>query len=482
MDAFPLPPPVTASPAAVETSRWPLFLRVTGSLLAAWAPLAAQGVPEATVNPGSLVHVSPPPPKPQPASTRKMIERLHEVDRRNEGTAISDYFPQNAVKRYAARLAAAKTTDEVLRAKMPYALALLNTGQSEAALEQLDSFETLLAQAGYHLGSEGEARYLERRALTYLRIGEQENCLYNHNAESCLLPIQGGGVHVRTRGSRHAIEALDRLLAETPTPYAAWLLNIAYMTLGEYPDHVPVRWRIPPECFASACDIKRFPDVAGQLGLDVDDLSGGVVMDDFDHDGWLDLMASAWGIQGQTRFFHNNGDGSFSDLTEVAGLTGLVGGLNMIQGDYNNDGYVDVLILREGWLGPNGRFPNSLLRNNGDNTFTDVTEEAGLLSFHPTQTAAWFDFDGDGWLDLFIGNETVPDMGEVDPCELYRNNGDGTFTECAKADGVAVVDCIKDKKGSLKIVMKSMLVMVMLRSVLGKHPDASCVEQNAVAP
>ena len=72
-----------------------------------------------------------------------------------------------------------------------------------------------------------------------------------------------------------------------------------------------------------------------------------------------------------------------------------------------------------------GRFPNSLLRNNGDGTFEDVTEEAGLLSFHPTQTGAWGDYDNDGWLDLFIGNESMPD--DPHPSELYRNNGDGTF-------------------------------------------------------
>ena len=78
-----------------------------------------------------------------------------------------------------------------------------------------------------------------------------------------------------------------------------------------------------------------------------------------------------------------------------------------------------------------GRQPLSLLKNNGDGTFADVTEEAGLLRFHPTQTAVWFDYDGDGWLDLFVGNESTRE--EAAPCELFRNNGDGTFTECAAA-------------------------------------------------
>ncbi|HMJ91564.1 MAG TPA: CRTAC1 family protein, partial [Candidatus Acidoferrum sp.] len=92
-------------------------------------------------------------------------------------------------------------------------------------------------------------------------------------------------------------------------------------------------------------------------------------------------------------------------------------------------------------LGKGGHHPNSLLRNNGDGTFEDVAEQAGILSFHPTQTATWFDFDGDGWLDVFIGNEST--TGEIHPCELYRNNGNGTFRECAAEFGVALTKFVK---------------------------------------
>jgi hypothetical protein len=161
-------------------------------------------------------------------------------------------------------------------------------------------------------------------------------------------------------------------------------------------------------------------------------------MDDFDNDGLLDLVISGSGLDSQLRFFRSKGDGTFTELTEAAGLQGLTGGLNLIQADYDNDGFVDLLVLRGGWLGKDGRFPLSLLRNNGDNTFTDGTEAAGLLRFHPTQTAVWFDYNGDGWLDLFIANETVPETGALDRCELFRNNGDGTFTECAADHGVAL--------------------------------------------
>src|SRR6185436_12689554 len=109
--------------------------------------------------------------------------------------------------------------------------------------------------------------------------------------------------------------------------------------------------------------------------------------------------------------------------------------------DYDNDGNPDVFMLRGAWMGLGGRQPNSLLRNNGNGTFTDVTVQAGLLSFHPTQTGVWFDYDGDGWLDLFIGNESAKD--DPHPCELYHNNRDGTFTECARDAGVNLTRFIK---------------------------------------
>src|SRR5262249_14498330 len=115
------------------------------------------------------------------------------------------------------------------------------------------------------------------------------------------------------------------------------------------------------------------------------------------------------------------------------GLKALVGGLNIIHGDYDNDGDLDVVVLRGGWMQKGGRYPTSLLRNNGDGTFDDVTEEAGLLSLHPTQTGAFADYDGDGWLDLAIGREDMPD--DPHPTELWRNSGEGPFSDRSRALG-----------------------------------------------
>ncbi|RYG04033.1 MAG: CRTAC1 family protein, partial [Chitinophagaceae bacterium] len=109
-----------------------------------------------------------------------------------------------------------------------------------------------------------------------------------------------------------------------------------------------------------------------------------------------------------------------------------------MQTDYNNDGLIDIFVMRGAWMpGSFGKQPNSLLKNNGNGTFSDVTVKSGLFSLHPTQAGAWRDFNNDGWLDLFIGNETN-NQGEMHGCELYINNQDGTFTEIAAQAGCYV--------------------------------------------
>ncbi len=101
-----------------------------------------------------------------------------------------------------------------------------------------------------------------------------------------------------------------------------------------------------------------------------------------------------------------------------SGLKNLTGGLNIMQTDYNNDGLKDIFVLRGAWKGEYGKEPNSLLRNNGNGTFTDVTKQSGLLSFILRKTATWNDFNNDGWLDVFIGNESGNPYDGKNTCEL----------------------------------------------------------------
>ena len=279
-----------------------------------------------------------------------------------------------------------------------------------------------------------------RLAVSYMRLGETQNCVRHHGADSCILPLRGDGIYGQQEASKQAIETLNIVLraAREGTPRfieARWLLNIAYMTINGYPEQVPKQYLIPPTAFESEEAFPRFTNIAPKIGLDASNLAGGVIADDFDNDGYLDVVFSNWDPKGQLRFFHNNRDGTFADRTEMAGLSGITGGINLVQADYNNDGFLDILVLRGGWLGEHGRHPVSLLRHNGDGTFTDVTFDAGLGEVHyPRHSAAWADYDNDGDLDVYIGSESSG--GVPAPSQLFRNNGNGTLTDVAAEAGV----------------------------------------------
>ncbi|MSR46752.1 MAG: VCBS repeat-containing protein, partial [Planctomycetes bacterium] len=284
---------------------------------------------------------------------------------------------------------------------------------------------------------------LRWRAVSWLRLGELENCIHHHGCASCVVPIAPAAEHTVRRGSEQALALYLELLARVPDDRdARWLANLAAMTLGKWPDGLPEAVRLQKEQFESRVPFLRFRDVAPQAGLADSSLSGGACIEDFDGDGRLDVMTASLGFDEPFHLYRNQGDGTFVDRAREAGLAGLMGGLNMAHADYDNDGDADVLVLRGAWWGEQGRLPNSLLRNRGDGSFDDVTEEAGLLSFHPTQTAQWRDFDGDGWLDLVIGNETQEDRHRH-PCELFRSKRDGTFEEVARAVGADVVGWVK---------------------------------------
>ncbi len=384
---------------------------------------------------------------PPHAGTEAMVKRLAEISRTAD-IRRNSFLNQRRVRMISAVPEPGKPNDQVMYLFMLGQEQLL-AGQSAEAVR---AFEKILRLVAEHQGLPFTATALDKvrtsLALAYLRLGEQQNCIARHNIDRCLLPIRGAGVHTLEEGSRAAIAAYTELLEQKPGDLGfRWLLNLAYMTLGEFPDKVPEKWRIPAAAFESEYDVGRFYDVAPQLGLDVFGLSGGSIMDDFTGDGHLDIVASGWGIDEQIRFFVNNADGTFTERTTEARLTGITGGLNIFQADYDNDGRLDILVLRGAWLMDDGRHPNSLLRNEGPGadghvTFADVTEEAGLLSFHPTKVGAWADYDGDGWLDLFIGNESTVDA--FHPAELFHSNGRGadgrvTFTDVARVSGVALI-------------------------------------------
>lgn len=197
-----------------------------------------------------------------------------------------------------------------------------------------------------------------------------------------------------------------------------------------------------------------FTDVTAGSGLDAYTGYGqGVSIVDFDNDGWPDIYITAYG---GNRLFRNNGNGTFTDVTERAGLADTAGPewpwpLTSAWGDYDNDGYLDLFVCHyahwslvldrpcplrgePSYCRPQVYSPNfcRLYHNNGDGTFTDVTKHAGIQNaLGKAMSALWFDYDEDGWLDIFVTNDTMPNF-------LFHNNRNGTFTDRALQAGVAV--------------------------------------------
>ncbi|WP_169980163.1 FG-GAP-like repeat-containing protein [Tautonia rosea] len=222
---------------------------------------------------------------------------------------------------------------------------------------------------------------------------------------------------------------------------------------------------------ASSEDIRpRFVDIAASSGISyqydygpkpdiylADTMGGGVALIDFDRDGWLDIYFVNSCVAPYdpdtpprpNRLYRNNGDGTFSDVTEAAGVGGIGYGMGATVADFDNNGFDDLFLT--------GLDRTLLYRNNGDGTFSDVTEAAGVFSNRWTTAAGFADLDGDGDLDLMVVAYVEHDPAKIDSCRdangrllhcspglyppyadlLFRNNGDGTFSDVSEAAGIA---------------------------------------------
>ena len=171
---------------------------------------------------------------------------------------------------------------------------------------------------------------------------------------------------------------------------------------------------------------------------------------DYNNDGFIDIFVSSSGRNTPCHLFRNNGNGTFTDVAEAAGVANLNeegGVMDAVWGDFDNDGWPDLYVVK--WSAP-----NQLFHNNHDGTFTDVTESSGTGSIGNGNAAIWFDYNGDGFLDLYIGNyfrseDNLWDLkttvimhndferaGNAGPNVLLRNNGNGTFTDVSHELGV----------------------------------------------
>jgi len=186
-------------------------------------------------------------------------------------------------------------------------------------------------------------------------------------------------------------------------------------------------------------------------------VGAGCAFFDYDNDGWMDIYLVNSGrcdfyeptLLLRNALYHNNRDGTFTDVTLKAGVTGNAYGMGVAVGDYDGDGFSDLYVTQ---------YPNSILyHNNGNGTFTDVTAKAGVAAPGWATSAVWFDYDNDGRLDLFVcrfvdyakdklkfcgdlltgeRHYCIPSIYDPMPCWLFHNNGDGTFSDVSKQSGI----------------------------------------------
>jgi len=269
------------------------------------------------------------------------------------------------------------------------------------------------------------------------------------------------------------------------------LLALALAAAGFFEEIPPARSGILWKHTAGRSAARHLPESVG----------AGAALLDYDNDGWLDLYLVNSGATDfyqperplRNALYRNNGNGTFTDRTQQAGVAGGVYGMGVAAGDYDNDGDPDLLVTAHG--------PILLYRNNGDGTFTEVAAQAGVRIEGWTTSAVWFDYDADGWLDLFVcsfaryrpqdwnvcGKNAdgipfycIPRRFEPTPSFLFRNNGDGSFAETGrgtaigstpgKALGVVTTDVNNDRRLDLFVSNDTVQNFLFVnREAAGKH-------------
>jgi hypothetical protein len=314
-------------------------------------------------------------------------------------------------------------------------------GFDEVAAEHHDDFDS--GKIEYHRGNFTLAISLIERAIRasgesetklfwlamcYLRNAERENCLGKllrrrsslgegtggdaccQKGHLCCLPLTR--FHDSPESSRMAATLFETLLDNynQSNKLYQWLLNFTHMTLNSFPEGVPSAYRITSKFIdlfygeealriADEFSYLSFEDRATELGVDFYGTGRGVAVEDFDKDGYLDIVTGG-GFE-EVKFYKNDSGIRFIDKTVEAGLGGIKQPFMITAADYDNDGWMDLFICR-----PFGRF--QLFRNNRDGTFSDVTESTGLLDglgdgeIAATWVPAWGDVNNDGYLDLFL--------------------------------------------------------------------------------
>lgn len=369
-----------------------------------------------------------------------------------------EYDPKRRIYSFDASIQKAARLGNLLR----QGILEYHQGYFEEAVEHIDEHER-------RRGRSEKSRFW--LAMSCMRLAEARNCLailldrvddgelhatgahcVMTHGTMCTLPLES--IHFRQEYSRRAAEIFSDLMQnyDSGSRRYMWLLNFSQMTLGRFPDAVPEGSRVSQR-FSDYFYGDRRRVLAGKygglnlvnrakaLGVDTFDAGKGVAVEDFNRDGYLDIITG--GYYSATRFYVNDGGRGFIDRSAASGISQITGSHLITAADYDNDGWMDVFISHPAGTTDSGGF--SLLRNQGDGTFRDVTTATGLLAADTlrqhslfTFTSAWGDIDSDGDLDLFVAN-----WGGDNPfcsrpplhSSLYLNEG-GHFRDVTRAYGL----------------------------------------------
>jgi tetratricopeptide (TPR) repeat protein len=296
--------------------------------------------------------------------------------------------------------------------------------------EELERYQQYLRQtpddtrARLELGRMFMKCGLFREAIAELETATQDPTVQGRAHYESLVASYRLGEY--TRAIHHGVTCLEQDLTNERARHWLWL---AAQKVGGYPATVrqELRMQVVEGYHQTALEID---EVAAEIGLDKTAGGRGTAVFDLNGDGTLDVVIA--GAHAGCSLYRNNGDGTFTNISTGSGLDRCVYAFSMAVGDYDNNGLPDLFIVGLGFFNS----PGKLMRNNGDGTFTDVTEEAGLNIWGPGFVSTWIDYDGDGYLDLFVTNNLGGLFDHKTPNRLFHNNGNGTFTDVTTAAGL----------------------------------------------
>ena len=285
-----------------------------------------------------------------------------------------------------------------------------------------------------------------------LRRGEVDNNLGRDKPMTHRFPTPTAGIQTVKEGYREAIKQFQEAMKGEPNDLRLrWLLNIARMKAGDYPARVAPEVLIPVEKPNAEAAGIRFEDISRRIGLQDagPNLAGVGLFDDFDGDAFPDLFINTLNTAFGSVFYRNTRKGAFEDRAGTLGLENQVYVKNGAAADYDNDGLLDIFLVRGGGERP---FRPTLLKNLGNGAFRDDTLLAGLIEPIAGEAAVWGDYNNDGYVDLFVVGEfrstkeeftesSRPDLRNR--CRLYQNLKDGTFRDVAGQAGVENLECAK---------------------------------------